>query len=189
MLNKFKYRQQLRQEVISMFHQPTNAYSFTITFVEGLDERKCHSSFNFLLTILTEKLFGKFHHKRNEYLKGFVTREYQANGTVHFHGIIQDPDNNLEDRISFNDALLKALPRVQAWVSNQLQDGTVKWIKSQVTNSKSTHCEPYYDNSGKGDYEKYITKLFENSFLDVRVICDQIGIIDNGEVIFGQSYH
>ena len=169
-------KQQYRQGIIDFVKRQPNKIHLTLTFREGTSERQAEAILKKLLWEVTGRLKRRFY-KTKEFLTGVVSKELQANGTVHFHAIISDPHGLIRSAQQFEDLVRFRLSRYPA---SQFSSKTITDIHKGVS------VQEYYDD-GNCALAKYITKSFEDWSISFEAAKNSIGIIGEGDVIFGDS--
>ena len=110
-------------------------------------------SFNFIFDLLNQSLYGKRYKNQGSYINGLVVFENTDKDNPHFHTLIRDPYNDLENRRSVADALRYVLSRVKS------SRGNCKDKIPPLIDSKCYLLQEYYNN-GDTRLEEYLSKEF-----------------------------
>lgn len=80
-----------KNALVSLLQKDQYKYFLTITFNTTVKESESDNNISHIIKIITKKIFGSKHVKKNEYLDAFITREMDAYKIrSHYHLIIKE---------------------------------------------------------------------------------------------------
>ena len=153
--NEANTKQRFRDAAEQMLSSEHNRYHLTISPKPGMAIDFLISSFNHLMKLLNEALYGKRYRNKNQYIHGMVVLELSDSYNPHFHLIIRDPHGDLENRYSLKEALRWVIPKIKTRRLIGSNSNT-----KQLIGSNSYHLQEYYCDSDGDHYilEEYLTK-------------------------------
>jgi hypothetical protein len=167
----------MRQEYIDWISNEPTEYHLTITYLKGTSDHIADRSIKAFFHFLNQKIYTNRYYKRpDDFIKGFVSRERQKNGTLHYHSLIFTLDNRIPDYNTFCILIDMCLEKLM------ISHGSFK----RITGDKGWELQEY-SNDGDDDLECYVTKNFEEYKMTLEESCDSIGLLGKGRIEFGSK--
>ena len=175
-------REYFRRGLVEFIATNKPKYALTVTFEANSFEIKTRKALDHLIVRMNKEIYkGRYINGLSD-LKGVVSRERgkllsrSTQGLMycdHYHIIIFEGDGYLPEREHFRRKLLKEIDLINR------DDESARF---------RTHMLQDYFNEGSDSLEMYVTKIFDDWFLDDEYVTDSIGVIGRDRVEFGRLF-
>ena len=165
----------IRTDFIEWISKSPNKYHLTITYIRGTSDIEAASTFQAFINFLNKKVFcNRYWKKHNSHLKGIVARERSTNGTLHYHIIFTDSENDLPGTHEFDENVRGCITKLKS-----------KHNKNRLLTEEGGWKLQDYSNNGDNDLETYVTKNFECTKMTADEAFNSIGLLGVDGVTFG----
>lgn len=156
-----------------------NKYFLTIAPVHNTNINSLIKTFNKLLRLLNESLYGKKYKKQNKFINGIAVLHNATKHNPHFHVLIRDPNGDLENNRTFDEAVKRSLPKIKSW---DLKES--KYKGRQLIGSDSYNIQEYYNN-GDNQLEYYMTKEMQWAGCSIKDKLNNVSPLNADGALFG----
>ena len=150
-------------------------YFLTITFVDGTSDKLATDSFNHIIHRLNKKVHGPRYQKHHRHIEGFVVRERQDNGTLHFHCLLYEDSFELPKR----DQMLSKIKDIWPRIINPNKPN------KKLVDLKGCDFQSYYDSEKPQHLEWYITKTLGRRKYIPTELNDNVALLGVDNALFG----